>query len=276
MNSKQFRDKVKAGRKLVQEKKSGGKESEDLLAKTLGEESEEEIKIDFTFCDSRGEDDEMWIRTLLQKGWTGKCVLQNEDSDLRKLGKAISEQVVCGTFVKTEEDDAIYAFMTVLSAEEHMLPSLLRKLPASNGQRLGWLVREKIVNIPEDTTYPLLDCLVKDLKHAETDDYLVFDSIVILAPCFKLDQQDEDGQASSTTKKKKKQRMAASAQAVDYCLYEDAVFANAATSATLVQFPKPQVADDVDEMPDTVPLFCNALVLTKQAFVDTVKSLQGI
>ncbi|KAH9249581.1 hypothetical protein BASA81_000236 [Batrachochytrium salamandrivorans] len=276
MNSKQFRDKVKAGKKLAQEKKSGNsaKESEDLLAKTPGEESEEEIKIDFTFCDSRGEDDEMWIRTLLQKGWTGKCVLQNEDAELRKLGKAISEQVVCGTFVKTEEEDAIYAFMTVLSAGEHMLPSLLSKLPASTGQRLGWLVREKIVNIPEDTTYPLLDCLVQDLKHAETDDYLVFDSIIILAPCFKLNQQqDDDGQV---TKKKKKQRLVADSQAVDYCLYEDAVFANAATSSTLVQFPKPQVADDVDEMPDTFPLFCNALVLTKQAFVDTVKSLQGI
>lgn len=218
----------------------------------------------------------MWIRTLLQKGWTGKCVLQNEDAKLRKLGKSIAEQIVCGTFIKTEDDDAIYAFMTVLDAAQNMPSGLLAKidLPANSG-KVGWLVRERIVNIPEDTTYPLLKCLVDDLEFAEKEDAatMQFDTIVLLAPCFKTGEEEE---APAGKKKQKKQRLMMDAT-VDYCLFEDAVFANSASSSTLLPFSRPTVADDVDEMPDdNLPLHAKALVLSKQAFISAVAALEHV
>lgn len=232
----------------------------------------DEIKVEFKFCDTRAEaEDEMWIRSLIAKGWTGRLLKLN-DTVIRKLAQAIAEQVIIGTFVKTEDDDeSIYSFATILKTTHDVVPVEIRsklkfELPS---KKCGWLVREQIVNVPSDVAGPLYQCLKQDMEYATTNtkNEYDFEYILILSPCY-----SGSADAGSASKKKKKEMQ----NPVEHALGEDCLFAEKAQESCVFQLDRVSPVEGVDEPEslDSAPWFCMAMLLKKTDFFSCIEALK--
>jgi len=278
-----------------------GDDDEEVKTELLApaeETNEEAVNIDFRFCDARPDcEDELFIRALLTNGFTGR-LLGGEDADIRKLAQQISAQMEIGTFVKTDgndDDDSIYAFVTVLDVKDSLPSSLLSKvaaaLPDMKKKRVGWVVRERIVNVPEEVTGPLYSCLKDDLAYAEKEYKEGFDSFLIFAPCFRANVQDEaeerdeesqqkraEVSESKSNKKKKKKADQPRDSDYEYAQSEDLLFSNLAGSKFRFDLKRPAPKEGVDE-PESInyaPWSTQALVMDKQAFLQGVQSLGAL
>ena len=251
-------------------------DNSELLGMTSASEN---INIDFVFCDAK-EDDEPWIRALISKGWTGRLFNQDE-MKLRDLAQKCSEQVEIGTFVKTEQDDeSVYAFATVFQANEHLPQSVQAKLNKmlsgqdSKKKRIGWIVREAIVNVPSQVTYQLLHCLKDDIEWAEKQKFAKYDSFVILCPCYNDEAKPDSSSYGSSVAKKKAKRTSN----YDYALSEDMVLANVAVDSAFFQIPRPRPVEGVDlpESLEHAPWGCHALLIERESLFQAIETLQNV
>jgi hypothetical protein len=153
---------------------SGSDEDAPLLE---GNPDEDEVHVDFAFCDTSN-DDEGSLRALLEHGTVGRALRSFVD-----LGRILAEQRAVGTVVKVENESDVYAFASVVSLKFHIDAPAVRELKASltkaapeavksrvvdlfDDGALGWVVRERIVNVPDVVAPPMYACLLEDLEWA--------------------------------------------------------------------------------------------------------------
>lgn len=118
-------------------------------------------------------------------------------------------------------------------------------------KKIGWIIREKIINIPEEITFPLFSCIRDDLLWAKDNEGIEYSDYVIFSPCY---SQDE------------------------YAQSEDYLFANISKNNKLFTIPKPPPALGVDE-PESYalsPWTCKVLVLKQDEFFNVINSLENI
>jgi len=253
-------------------------EEEELLEKKL----DEMVSVGFKFCDARADaEDELWIRALLSNGWMTRLV-EGDEVKVRELAKAIAEQVEVGTFVKTEddEDESICAFATVLDAHKFLTSNLREKLVAGFGESalkgsVGWVVRERLVNIPDSLTSPLFSCLKDDLEWAKKNSNTTYEKFLVFAPCYYSSTQESSPPSQGKNNAKKKTSVK---ESVEHALSEDMLFANSAVDVHTFHLKRPPPREGVDE-PESIsssPWTCQAILLKRADFYSTIDSLSNM
>ena len=264
---------------------------------------EDELQMELRFCDT-SDDDGPYLRTLLQQGSNGRQLGMDV---LHELGEMCATQRAVGTVVKQEGDDdeQVYAFATVLNVKHYagtapvrMLKQRLAKAMAGKdgttlrdaleSGSLGWVVTERIINVPYDAVPPMYKCLQEDLEWAasgkasdlDEGDY-DFDQFLLLAPCYppppSASSTADKGKDKGKDKDKKPARARSNSltEFIEFANPEDFVFARHAAWAFTWEIPRPPPRPGVHVPPgeETRPWGARVLIIPRAAFALAVQQL---
>ena len=166
-----------------------------------------------------------------------------------------------------------------LRAHEPLLRDLL------DGGALGWVVRERIMNLPYELGAPLFLCLQEDVKWAwshaadfdDEGDY-DFEHYLLLAPCYPPAPEHVSAAAgAAAASAARRARSGSLSEFVEYVYPEDFVFARHAAHAFTWGLARPPPRSDVDEPPETgsKPWFVRVMVIPKAGFAAAVQQVSS-
>lgn len=203
------------------------------------EEGEELVNVDFDYFDLNPEVDFHATKTFLRQ-------LFGDDSalfDISGLADLILAKNSIGTTIKTDgQESDPYSLLTVLNLSENLSnPSIkglsdylikktsknttfnimLKKLLDKNSKsKVGWIVSERMINMPVETVPPMYKMLLQEMeKSEEAHEKYEFDWFVVVSKIYKL-VASENKEDSHTSKKKKG---AEQLDEMDYFHHEDII-----------------------------------------------------
>ncbi|KAJ2157139.1 Mss4p nuclear export [Coemansia sp. RSA 552] len=184
-------------------------------------EPEETVMVDFEFFDPRPTDFHA-VKRMLQSSFGD----DNEEFGLSELTDLILEQNLIGSMVKVDggEDADPYAFMTVLGMDEHKERTVMKQLreyllkkaekAQVSGQlqkildssQVGFLLNERVVNVPPDIVVPMLRMLQEETQRATAaGEPFDFDYYLVICPMYR-ETEAEDSDASDDGARKRRPR----------------------------------------------------------------------
>ncbi|KAJ2455682.1 Mss4p nuclear export, partial [Coemansia sp. RSA 2424] len=201
-------DKEEEEKEEVVDSGSEGSRQQDSDAGSDDEEKEI-VDVDFEFFDPKPIDFHS-MKQMLMASFGDDA----EDFSLSSLVDLILSQNTIGSTVKFEGDDNPYAFLTVLNMHVHgdkepiqQVKNYLLKKAEKKGQaakiadifngpgHVGFLLNERVVNMPPQVTAPMLKMLVEELEWAVADgEPYDFEYYLMLAPMYReTEALDDEG-----------------------------------------------------------------------------------
>lgn len=189
--------------------KDGGSDNQSV--------SDQEVEVDFDFFDPQPRDEEALV-TLLRQSFGSDHSLFN----LLDLAQAIVQQPLVGTTVKTETANSDpFLILTVLNVTlahsqariwaNELMQYLLGKSPTNQavkqilsqsmanggGLQLGWIISERLMNMPPQVTGPAYEMLMEEVDWAlEENEPYQFDWWMLLAKIYKQVPSSTDWELS--------------------------------------------------------------------------------
>ncbi|KAJ1986603.1 Mss4p nuclear export [Dimargaris cristalligena] len=213
-----------------------------------GDESDPDMKetvdVDFEFFDPK-EGDFHTIKRLLSQLF----VEDSEKMDISGMTELIIQQPLIGTCVKVENDGDPYALLTVLNMQQHAEQNAIKKLrnyllhkarsspkakdllsklldPASK-KAVGFVLSERLVNVPPQITPPMFRMLAEEIQWAVEDkEPYEFEYYILISKTYRqvessLDVDDEEETPAAKSAKDKGRKKGRFADAVFYMQPEE-------------------------------------------------------
>eukprot|EP01083_Nonionella_stella_P194344 716849_1 len=207
---------------------------------SLKEQTGETINVDFNFFDPRPRDWHATKQFLMR-------YLDNSELDSSELAEIITKQASLGTFIKNGDIDSDpLGFVTAISLKQHESTKCVRQikkyiyahakehkkeiLEVLNRSDTALVISERIVNLPDELSPPLLSALDKDMAWAKENEldhvrmHFNFKNVVLISRCFQKSKEESTSSSNDGQVVAKRRKTAQTDDKFEYYRFEEELF----------------------------------------------------